>query len=246
MAAVTIRSVSAQTPTPTPGTPGSATTTEPAGPGKERHGGERVGVSDAELAKALGITEEQLTAAYETASAEALKEAVAKGLITQEQADQMSANGKRLLFRLNRPGSSETIDSDALLAKALNITTEQLESARQEALNASLDAALQDGTLTQEQVDRMKGMQALANDDTFQSGLTAAFEEQINAAVSRGAITQAQADAILAAQSQKGSFFGRGFGPGFDGHGFRGDRGGPGAGNDLPDGLPTLPDTQNN
>jgi hypothetical protein len=260
MAAFSIRNVSAQTPTPTPGAPGTTTTTpDQAFPGRGRHGGAQVGASDAELAKALGISEEQLQAAYDTAGAEALKEAVAKGLITQAQADQMSARGNRFLFHLGKPGSTETVDSEALLAKALNITTEQLQAARLEAFNASLDAALQAGTLTQAQVDQMKGMQALANDDAFQSGLTAAFEAQVKEAVTRGTITQAQADAILAAQAQNGGFFGRGFGPGigrgpgfggghggFDGPGFHTDRTAPSTDGTQPDALPTLPGTQNN
>ena len=246
LGAFTFRSVYAQAPTPTPGA--SDTQTAPglaapdqAVPSRDRAGRFGAGVTDANLASALGITTEQLQAAYETANAEALKEAVAQGLITQAQADQMSANagGKHILGRFGKPGSTGSIDYDALLAKALNITPEKLQAARQTALTASLDAALKAGTLTQAQVDRMLGMQALSNDSAFQTALQTAYELAIKQAVSSGVITQAQADAILAAQNQNGGFFGRGPGFGFDGGpGGHGGRGGPG--------LNGTPDTQNN
>ena len=53
------------------------------------------GVSDQDLAAALGITVEKLQAAYTTATNEALTQAVSAGLITQAQADQIKANGGR-------------------------------------------------------------------------------------------------------------------------------------------------------
>jgi len=49
------------------------------------------GFSQQELATALGIDLPTLQAAYKSANTEALKEAVSKGLITQQQADQITA-----------------------------------------------------------------------------------------------------------------------------------------------------------
>jgi len=246
--AVTIRSVYAQSPTPTPG---GQTTPDQAVPGMGRPGGPRGGINDADLASALGITADKLQAAMETANAEAIKEAVAKGLITQAQADQMSASGnnggKHGFGFFGKPGSTSGIDYDALLAKALNITTDQLQAARQTAYNTSLDTAVKDGTLTQAQADQMKGMNALGNDKTFQSAMQSAFEAAVKQAVTSGTITQAQADAILANVGQKGGFFGRGFDFGGPGGGFGGP-GGPGRhggfGPDGNQGAPTT--TQNN
>ena len=181
------------------------------------------GVSDADLAAALEITTDQLSTANQTATAEALKEAVAQGLITQAQADQMAQNSGH--FR-GIPWNS--IDYDALLAKALGISTDQLQAARQKALASSLAAAVQNGTLTQDQADLIKGRSALARNSKFQDSMQSAYEAAVQQAVTDGVITQAQADQILKAQPAMGGFLGRGFdGPRGGPHDF-GGRGGSG------------------
>jgi hypothetical protein len=228
--ALTYQVAYAQSPTPTPGaasqSAGQPGTPGQPGPGFGKHGGAG-NYTDADLASALGITTEQLQAAYKTADSEALKEAVSKGLITQAQADQMAANNntnERGHFGLfGKPGDTNTIDYNALLAKALGITTDKLQAAQTTATNASLDAAVKAGTLTQAQADETKGRNALAKDSTFQSAMKTAFEAAVKQAVSSGVITQAQADAILANQAQPGGFLMGGFD-----RGGRGGHGGPG------------------
>ena len=228
--AFTFRSVYAQAATPTPGT--SASPALPLGQGfnKGRPAGPRGegGYTNAELAAALNITTDQLQTAYQTANAAALKEAVSKGLITQQQADQFSVDG----FFPRQLGARIGIDYKALLAQALGISTDQLQAAYQQALNAHLDSEVANGNLTQAQADLIKGKNALANDAKFQAALQSAFTSAVNQAVTDGVITQAQADAILQQQAQGGpapfGFAGpRGFsGPEF-GHGFGRGRGLP-------------------
>jgi hypothetical protein len=211
----------AQTPTATPAAP--STEQQQANPKVfgDRRGG-RLGISQQDLATALGIDLVKLQDAYVSANTEALKQAVADGLITQAQADAITARGLS-----NGPiggfehflgqNQTSTIDYNALLAKALGITTDQLTAARQKAFNTAVDNAVQAGTLTQAQADLIKGREALAADSKFQSSMQSAFQAAVQQAVTGGVITQAQADAILQAQqNQTGrGFFG--FGEGFEG-----------------------------
>jgi len=189
------------------------------GPGGPQGGG----VSDQALATALGIDLPKLQAAYKTATSEALKQAVADGLITQAQADQMSANSDGHFRGLPFVNSS-SINYDDLLAKALGIDTAKLQAARTQAFNTTIDAAVTAGSMTQAQADLQKGRYALENNTKFQSALKTAYEAAVKQAVTDGVITQAQADAILKAQtsSNMGDFGGHGFGGG------KGGRGGPG------------------
>ena len=82
------------------------------------------------LAEALGISQDELTAAYNTAHSTAIADAVAAGDLTQEQADLML--GRHALR------NSETYQNS-------------LTSAYQ----ASIEAALADGTITQAQADAL-------------------------------------------------------------------------------------------
>src|SRR5512133_1349537 len=246
--AFTYKNAFAQAPTPTaPGssTPNGATPQgKVPGQGKGFRGG--VGVSESDLATALGISLEKLQAAYQSANAAALKEAVSKGLITQVQADQYAQNqpngGHMPFFGLKR--ASNGIDYDALLAQALGITPEQLKAARTQALDTSLAAAVTNGTLTQAQADAIKARNALAADTNFQNNLQSAYQAALKQAVTDGVITQAQADALLAELPQ-GGFFGPGFG---GGHGGRGGHGGPGGFDRQanPNGSPTTPTVPSN
>ena len=191
------------------------------------HGG-KVSYSQQHLADALGIDLAKLQAAYESANTEALKLAVEQGLITQAQADEITARGLsngpiggyKHLFSVDVANSG--IDYNALLAKALGITTDQLSAAYQAAFTTAVNNAVTAGTLTQAQADLMIGRAALAADATFQSSIQSAYEAALQQAVTDGVITQAQADALLQAQqSQSGRNlfdFGGGFG-GRHGHG---------------------------
>ena len=228
--ALVFSNVLAQAPAPTPNTPGGQA--QP-GKGLKGLGGPGGGYSEQDLATALGIDVTKLQAAYKAANAEALKEAVSKGLITQAQADQITARGID-----NRPlggfglTANSGIDYNALLANALGITTGQLQSAYTQALNTNLDNAVKAGTITQAQADLEKGRYALSNDAKFQASLQSAYQAAVKQAVTDGVITQAQADQLL--QSQTGNGLPNGFGGlgGFGGprglgpHGFGGGRGG--------------------
>jgi polyhydroxyalkanoate synthesis regulator phasin len=247
--AITYRTVFAQGTTPTstpiaPGTPGNGSA--PAGKGMQgMRGGPMVGgYTDQNLADVLGITVDKLQAAYKTATDEALKEAVSKGLITQEQADQFAkrnSNGRMPPF--GGKDASNTVNYNALLAKELGISTDQLTAAYQKATSTHLDNAVKDGTLTQAQADLIKGREALANDSKFQATLKSSYEAAVQQAVTDGTITQAQADQILKEQTNAPGGFGLpgmkglgGFGGG--GHGFGGPRGGGPANNGDNQSLP--------
>ncbi len=192
LAGITYQIAQAQTPTPTQQAPA-----QPAPFKGERigpRGNFTGGVTEAELANALGITVEQLQSAQQTAMKGALDQAVSKGLITQDQANRFS-NGRF------GPGlgllEANGIDYNALLAQALGISADQLQSARQTAMKNAVDSAVQAGTITQDQANLILGRQALANDQTFQNSMKSAFEAAVQQAVSSGVITQAQADQIL-------------------------------------------------
>jgi formaldehyde-activating enzyme involved in methanogenesis len=115
------------------------------------------------LAEALGITVEELEAAYEKARTAAIEQAVEEGLITREQADEMlvwggmGRKGFGLFgFRGGAGGvSGSTIDEQALLAEALGITVEDLQTAREVANEAAIARAIEEGIITQEQADHM-------------------------------------------------------------------------------------------
>ena len=132
-------------------------------------------VSDSEyqalVAEALGISVEELQAAYEQADKAALEQAVANGDITAEQAEMIQAQEALRSY----------LDKDALMAQALGITVEELQAAR--------DAGKSTATLLDE-----LGLTAAE----VQTALQAAYEQAIQQAVSDGVITQAQADTILA------------------------------------------------
>src|SRR4030042_813167 len=111
------------------------------------------GASDEDLAAALGITTDELTAAYETAKTAAIEQALEQGLITQAQADELKANDRALPFAGRWSGwlNQNGIDFNALLADALGISTDELAAARPTAFDATIDQAVADGNLPQDQ-----------------------------------------------------------------------------------------------
>ena len=106
---------------------------------------------DAYLAEALDITVEELQAARETARTKALEEAIEKGYITEEQVANMTA----------REAVMQNLDLEALQAQLDTLKEEgadlrsQMKAAVQEALQAAVDQALADGTITQDQADQI-------------------------------------------------------------------------------------------
>lgn len=179
------------------------------------------GMDGEALAQALGISVEELQTAQQEAQEAALQKAVEEGLITQKQAEAFQSNergfpfGNRLFAWLSQNG----IDMDALLAEALGISAEELNEARQKAVEIAIDQAVADGKITQEQADLMKARRALSANENFINAMRSAFEAAVEKAVQEGVITQAQADLILQQlQSQQGV-------PGFL-HGIGGEPGG--------------------
>jgi hypothetical protein len=167
------------------------------------------GQADKYLADALGISVDELNAAYQEAAAAALKQAVEKGLITQAQADELSARGLVFPFGRRWGGwlAKQGIDFEALLADALDISTDELQAARQKAADARLEQAVADGRITQEQADLMKARKALFSSQEFIDAMQAAFQAAVQKAVDSGLITQAQADLILQHQAERSGFF---------------------------------------
>jgi len=139
------------------------------------------------VASKLGVTVDELVDAREGARQEVVEQAVADGEITQEQADRMLSDehlerpargpfGHRMGW-----GCADNEAHQAALAKVLGLTVEELETelaegntvrdlvdeqgidmdevrdALQEAQEAALQEAVEEGNLTQEQADRMLG-----------------------------------------------------------------------------------------
>jgi hypothetical protein len=186
--------------------------------GHEAFGGRGAfgGVIDHEalLADALGITAEEFRTANQQARTAAIQQAVDEDLITQAQADLM----------LGHIQLSNYIDQDALLAGALDITVEELQTARDE------------GNTLVALVNEL-GLDAA----TVRVALNTAYQEAVQQAVTDGVITQDQADQILSsARPGLRGFYGRGGFGGFDSFdgpdgfpgrgGFRGPRGAGGFG----------------
>lgn len=193
------------------------------GPGRPGFGkGPIGGYNNEDLANALGITVDELNAAYQKAYKAALDQAVQQGLITQAQADDLAARGATFPFGGRWGGWLEQkgIDFQALLADALGITGDELQAAYTKAFNARIDQAVTNGNLNQEQADLMKGEYALRTNENFRSAMQSAFESAVSKAVSEGVITQAQADLILQHRNNMGfGGFDGPFGGGFGRHG---------------------------
>lgn len=194
------------------------------------------GYDNEDLANALGISTDELNAAYQDAQEAALEQAVEAGLITQSQADQLLENGIAFPFGGRWAGwlSENGIDFEALLADALGITVDDLQEAYTEANFARIDRAVEEGNLTEEQADLMKGRYSLFSSESFRSAMRSAFEGAVQQAVEAGVITESQAERILESENELGF-------PGLRGPGFLG---GPGFGRHHgPDGwFPGTPD----
>jgi len=116
------------------------------------------------LAEALGISTDDLDAAHDTARTAATEQAVEEGLITRERADNMLVWGDRGMFGLSFKGMARmprgvdtgVIDEHALLADALGITAEKLTAAREQANEAAVAQAVEEGIITQEQATAMQ------------------------------------------------------------------------------------------
>lgn len=177
--------------------------------------GHAIGKGDSTyLADALGITVEELDAAYDAARVAAIEQAVEAGLLTQEQADWI-LSGEALGMHgfgfkdfghlgIGPDGADEAaIDNNALLADALGITVDELDTARAEAKDAAIAQALADGTITQEQVDLMEARAALKDvidDEAIMADVLGISVEDLQAArQDRTAMAQLLEDSGLTA-----------------------------------------------
>ena len=124
---------------------------------------------DAFIAEELGVSVEDLQAARQAAREAALDQAVADGVISEEQAELVKA-GQAL---------RQYIDHQELLSQALGIDAADLEAARQE--GKSLPYLF--GELGLEPAD-------------IRAGLQSAFEDAIQQAVDDGIITDSQAEQL--------------------------------------------------
>ncbi|HOT90152.1 MAG TPA: hypothetical protein PLJ78_02205 [Anaerolineae bacterium] len=147
------------------------------------------------LADALGISVEDLQAAYQKARDAAIDQAVEQGLLTQEQADEMKVWGGFGFrggfggFGRAPKGLVGAVDENALLAEALGITVDKLEAARDAANQAALAQAVEKGLITQEQADAMlahKNLQSYVNRDTLLAKALGMSLEDLQAAYAEG------------------------------------------------------------
>lgn len=230
-------------PEPTPIAPSTEESTDEStdsttsdAPGRSGYG---LGVSDEALAEALGITVAELEAAEDEARAAAVAQAVADGVLTQEQADAIIANGSSRGYQFN-------YDKNTYLAEALGITVEELEAARLEVYTAQLAEMVAAGTITQEEADLILAQKAVQNyvdDEAYQSAVQSIYADAVAQALADGVITQAQADELLANMSaQTFHFPGAGRHGGRGGHGGHRGHGGPGADFSAPSDSSTTDD----
>ncbi len=178
------------------------------------------------LAEALGITVEELQAAKEAVRVAAVEQAVADGLLTQEQADQiLSGEGRRGGHRGMGGFAGEKDEHDALLAAELDITVDDLTAAREEVHEARVQELIDAGVLTQEQADMAqarKDVQGYLDTDALTEMMQEAYQDAIDQALADGVITQEQADEL----ASNAPTFNSGFG-GRGGHGGGPRNGGP-------------------
>lgn len=193
------------------------------------------GGADVELlAEALGISVDELEAAFATANEAAIQQAVDEGLLTEEQAEQLADSNFGFHKGFGHGLMGGSIDFEALLADALGITVEELQDARQEVHAARLAEMVDAGVISQEQADLMlarMAVQEFVDTEAVSDALQSAYEAAVNDALAAGEITEDQAALMLENMPDFGGFnFGLGGGPGFGGHhgrGFGGHHGGP-------------------
>jgi uncharacterized membrane protein len=214
-----------------------------------RGGGQLRTYMENALAEAFGLTSEELQAAQQDgknlrdiaveqgltvaefqekinqARQSALEQAVADGVITQQQADKLSALKDTAKARRDQMGAMhETMQ--AAVAAEFGLTVDELQ-ARQDAGDTLMDLAVEQGLTVAE----------------FEAKMTAAHTKALSQAVADGVITQEQADWMqqhMGSQGMMGGFGAGGFGKGgCMGGGFRGPGIGPGMHRFSPPAGPT-------
>ena len=127
------------------------------------------------VADKLGVSEDELKVAIEEARDETIDEAVAEGRLTEEQAERLREGGFPFHRRLHRAGShilaaaadllemekdelvAELREGNSLadVAAAQGIGVDGFKAQLQAEVQADIDAKVADGTITQEQADRL-------------------------------------------------------------------------------------------
>ncbi len=104
--------------------------------------------SDEDLAAALGISVEDLTAAEEKTFTSAVDKAIEAEYITASQAESLKAGSAnfRSLYRYLSETERAEFDQDVYLAEALGISAEELQAAIDAVKQAWKDAMVADGT----------------------------------------------------------------------------------------------------
>lgn len=127
-----------------------------------------------ELAAELDLDLTTLRQNLQAARQEVIQQAVADGTITQEQADLLADYPRPA--RPDRPGLRAMANRifneqgfnrarkimDAALAEALGISVDELQAARQEALEATLEQVVEEGAIAEERAEIMMARAALA------------------------------------------------------------------------------------
>jgi hypothetical protein len=124
---------------------------------------------EAFIAEELGVTVAELQAARQAAQAAALDQAVAEGIISEEQAELIKA-GQAL---------RGYIDHQEILSQALGIDPADLEAAREEGKS----------------IPYLMGELGLEPEE-FQAALQSAYEDALQQAVADGVITDSQAEQL--------------------------------------------------
>lgn len=158
------------------------------------------GGSYQDLAAALGISVEELTAAREKAFTSAVDTALEAEYITASQAETLKAGDPifRTLYRYLGETERAEFDQEVYLAEALGISETELEAAYDAVRQARIDELVAEGTITQDEADLRAAYQALRESTTFAENMKQAMIEAINAEVEAGTLTQAQADLLIA------------------------------------------------
>ena len=105
---------------------------------------------EAYLAEALGISVEELQAARETARAKSLEEAIDKGYITEEQVAVMEAR-QAVMGYIDPEALKEELD--AFKQGGADLRSD-LKAVFEEAMQAAVDQALENGDIDQDQADQ--------------------------------------------------------------------------------------------
>jgi len=156
---------------------------------------------DAEaLAEALGISLDELVEARSVAVENLIDKAVEFGFMTQDDADELKLEeqvNRKVLHKYLSLAEIAVLKEYHFYLDALNIAEEEFEAAIETVQQVKLEAAVAEGTLTQEEADAITGWQALKEDTKFNDSIKEAYTSAIEEALEDCTISQAQADALL-------------------------------------------------